>query len=39
MEDSLDNTRLWTLAKRLGAMCRKDVDETVTHVIAEDMGT
>ncbi|CAD6249123.1 unnamed protein product [Miscanthus lutarioriparius] len=39
MEDSPDDTRLWTLAERLGAMCRKDVDQTVTHVVAEDPGT
>ena len=39
MEDSPDDTRLWTLAERLGAVCRKDVDETVTHVVAEDPGT
>ncbi|CAD6241926.1 unnamed protein product [Miscanthus lutarioriparius] len=39
MEDSPDDTRLWTLAERLGAICRKDVDQTVTHVVAEDPGT
>jgi len=39
MEDYTDDTRLWTLAERLGAICRKDVDQTVTHVVAEDPGT
>lgn len=39
MEDFPENTLMWTLAERLGAVCRKDVDETVTHVVAEDPGT
>jgi RNA polymerase II C-terminal domain phosphatase-like 3/4 len=39
MEDFPEDTLMWTLAERLGAACQKDVDETVTHVVAEDPGT
>jgi RNA polymerase II C-terminal domain phosphatase-like 3/4 len=39
MEDFAVDTPMWTLAERLGAVCEVDVDETVTHVVAEDPGT
>ncbi|XP_066324609.1 RNA polymerase II C-terminal domain phosphatase-like 4 [Miscanthus floridulus] len=39
MEDFPEDTLMRTLAERLGAACQKDVDETVTHVVAEDPGT
>ncbi|KAF8689829.1 hypothetical protein HU200_041460 [Digitaria exilis] len=32
-------TPMWTLAVQLGAVCKVDVDETVTHVVAEHPGT
>ncbi|KAF8730118.1 hypothetical protein HU200_017088 [Digitaria exilis] len=36
---SSEGTPVWTLAVRLGAVCKVDVDGTVTHVVAEDPGT
>ncbi|XP_034577622.1 RNA polymerase II C-terminal domain phosphatase-like 4 [Setaria viridis] len=39
MEDFAEDTPMWTLAERLGAVCEVDVDETVTHVVVEDPGT
>lgn len=36
MEDYPEATLPWRLAEAFGAACRKDVDEEVTHVVAED---
>ncbi|KAJ1280212.1 hypothetical protein BS78_04G214100 [Paspalum vaginatum] len=30
---------MWKMAEQLGAVCSTDVDSTVTHVVAVDMGT
>ncbi|KAF8730182.1 hypothetical protein HU200_017154 [Digitaria exilis] len=39
LEDFAEDTPMWTLAVQLGAVCKVDVDETVTHVVAEHPGT
>ena len=30
---------IWKMAEQLGAICCADVDSTVTHVVAVDVGT
>jgi len=30
---------MWKMAERLGAVCSTDVDSTVTHIVAVDLGT
>ncbi|PVH67114.1 hypothetical protein PAHAL_1G430700 [Panicum hallii] len=39
LQDFAMDSPVWTLAEKLGAVCRVDVDETVTHVVAEDPVT
>ncbi|XP_062221346.1 RNA polymerase II C-terminal domain phosphatase-like 4 [Phragmites australis] len=39
LEDFAEDSPMWTLAEKLGAVCEVDVGPTVTHVVAEDPGT
>lgn len=33
-----ETTLTWRLAEALHAMCMKDIDDTVTHIVTEDRG-
>ncbi|KAI3893907.1 hypothetical protein MKX03_024005 [Papaver bracteatum] len=37
--EQVENQRLWEVAEELGAICCKELDASVTHVVSTDMGT
>lgn len=34
-----ENQPIWKMAEQLGALCSKEVDDSVTHVVSTDGGT
>ncbi|MCL7023082.1 hypothetical protein MKW94_006774 [Papaver nudicaule] len=37
--EQAEKQKLWEVAEKLGAICRKDLDSSVTHVVSTDTGT
>ncbi|MCL7026634.1 hypothetical protein MKW94_017191 [Papaver nudicaule] len=37
--EQAEKQKLWEVAEKLGAICCKDLDSSVTHVVSTDMGT